>query len=40
LAGLIDSGGFTQATLGLAAAELAINQAHLVGVVQGGVEFI
>jgi hypothetical protein len=40
LAGLIDSGGFTQATLGLAAAELTINQAHLVGVVQGGVEFI
>jgi len=40
LAGLIDSGAFTQATLGLAAAELGLNQAHLVGVVQGGVEFI
>jgi hypothetical protein len=38
--GLLDSGSFTQPSLGLAAAQTGINQAHLVGVVQSGVEFI
>ena len=38
--GLLDNGTFTQATLGLLAAEHALNQAHLVGLAQTGIEFI
>jgi hypothetical protein len=37
--GILDSGAATQASLGLAAAELSLNQAHLVGVVQTGIDY-
>jgi hypothetical protein len=36
---MLNSGAFTQASLGLAAAQAAINVAHLVGVVHSGIEF-
>lgn len=37
---LLDSGNFTQASLGLLAAQTPVNQAHLVGLAQTGIEFI
>jgi hypothetical protein len=37
---LLNSGTFTQASLGLLAAEHSLNQAHLVGVMQAGVDFV
>jgi hypothetical protein len=40
LAGILDSGAATQASLGLAAAELSLNQAHLVGVMQTGIDYV
>lgn len=36
---MLNSGAFTQASFGLLAAETGINQAHLVGFVQTGIEF-
>ena len=37
--GLLDGGTFTQASLGLLAAQNALNVAHLVGVMQTGVDY-
>ena len=38
--GMLDSGAATQASLGLMAAEHSLNQAHLVGVMQAGIDYV